>query len=176
MDYITKDTTYTSFIPCPRELLTSELSKNAKLAYLHLLERALLSKSNDWVDEEGHVYIIYPVEKLAEAMAVHRYTMHKTLNELDDLGMIERKRKAFGQPNFIYVRMPNIAHDNVHLSPEGDNNRHVKVTSVVTSGLQKTSRRSDTNYNKNSYNKKNYSSTDKEFDITNLLKERGIIQ
>lgn len=154
--YITKDVTYTKFIPCPCELLDAAISATAKLVYLRLLERASLSRANDWVDEQGRVYIIYPVEKLAEEMAAHRFTMQKALKELDTLGLIERARMAFSQPNRIYVKMPNIAQGGVHTSPTGDNSTHANVTSSGTKSLQKTSRQSDTNYIKNNYIKKNY--------------------
>ncbi len=191
MDYITKTTTYTSFIPCPRELLSADLSATAKLAYLHLLERALLSKSNDWLDDEGHVYIVYPVEKLAAAMGKKRTTASNALRELDRHGLIVRKKQGFNDPNFIFVKMPNIENGDSTASDFPNTECAEKRTSNVQKSERQAFRKPYPNYNKNSYNEKSYNknrsnapqkkcesgyhSTAKNFDLTERLKELGII-
>ena len=63
-DYFTKEQSdMFAFYRVPKILITSdyfeELSTNAKLLYGLLLDRVSLSSNNGWVDEQGHVYIIY---------------------------------------------------------------------------------------------------------------------
>ena len=48
------------YLPYARFLLDADLSHTAKLLYTLLLDRATLSQKNNWVDERGFVYVIFP--------------------------------------------------------------------------------------------------------------------
>ena len=58
----------------PRWLFTESrymaLSLEAKVAYTFLLNRFQLSRMNDWVNEEGEVFIVFTRESLAAEMQV----------------------------------------------------------------------------------------------------------
>ena len=43
-----------------------EISQTAKLLYALLLDRSTLSQKNTWQDDEGRIYIIYPIAEIAE--------------------------------------------------------------------------------------------------------------
>lgn len=105
MDYITKTTRCTSYGIYPRSLLQSGLTKTAIVAYLLLLDRAMVSQANDWLDEQGRVYIIYPIEKLAEAMGMGTTAVKHALHELEERDFIERRRQGLGQANHILVKL-----------------------------------------------------------------------
>ena len=47
------------YLPYARFLLNTDLSHTAKLLYTLLLDRATLSQKNNWVDEQGRIYVIY---------------------------------------------------------------------------------------------------------------------
>ena len=94
------------YLPYPRFLLGMDLTHTAKLLYALLLDRANLSRANDWVDEQGRTYLIFPIEKISEALDKSRMTVKNALNELTAAGLIERQRHGFSSPNRIYVLIP----------------------------------------------------------------------
>lgn len=54
----TKQTELTNYIPIPRSILTLELPSTAILLYGILLDRATLSRKNDYCDTSGWVYSV----------------------------------------------------------------------------------------------------------------------
>lgn len=93
------------YIPFPRFLLDMELSYTAKLIYSVLLYRANLSKINGWIDDQGRVYITYPVTEIAENLHKGVSVIKEGLSALDRAGLTERKRN-FSAPDTIYVKLP----------------------------------------------------------------------
>ena len=104
-DYLTSDTSVPHYIPFPRFLLDMKLSHTAKLIYSVLLYRANLSKINGWIDEQGRVYITYPVTEIAENLHKGVSVIKEGLSALDRAGLTERKR-TFSAPDTIYVKLP----------------------------------------------------------------------
>lgn len=102
---MTSDTGMPQYIPFPRFLLDMELSHTAKLIYSVLLYRANLSKINGWIDEQGRVYIIYPITEIAENLHKGVSVIKEGLSALDRAGLTERKRN-FSAPDTIYVKLP----------------------------------------------------------------------
>ena len=60
--------------------------------------------AKDFTDETGRLYIIYTVEQVIENMRCARATAVKMLKQLDDIGLIEKKRQGQGKPSIIYVK------------------------------------------------------------------------
>ena len=94
-EYITQETKLPPYLPYPRFLLKMELTQTAKLLYALLLDRSTLSQKNGWQDEQGRVYIVYPITELADALDKSPATIKPALNELDEAGLLERKRTGF---------------------------------------------------------------------------------
>lgn len=94
------------YIPYPKFLLKSGLSGTARLIYAMLLDRHSLSKKNGWKDEEGHTYLVYTIEKLAEDLGVSKNTVKSGLNELAAAELIRRTRHGFSAPYHLYVMLP----------------------------------------------------------------------
>ena len=65
-DYIYSDTQLPPYLPFPRFLLQTDLTSTAKLVYMQLLDRTTLSRKNGWQDENGRVYIVFPVKNIAK--------------------------------------------------------------------------------------------------------------
>ena len=105
-DYMTAETIIPSYLPYPRFLLKMDLSQTAKLLYALLLDRSTLSQKNGWQDDEGRVYIVYPIAEIAEILDKGRTTIQDALNELAAAGLMERKRTRFAAANHIYVKVP----------------------------------------------------------------------
>ena len=67
-NYLTATAPLPQYLPYARFLLDTDLSHTAKLLYTLLLDRATLSQKNNWVDEHGFVYVIFPLSSLSEAL------------------------------------------------------------------------------------------------------------
>ena len=115
-EYITADTTIPPFLPYPRFLLKMDMSQTAKLLYSLLLDRSTLSQKNGWTDDEGRVYIVYPVTEITEILDKGRTTIQDAMNELDAAGLMERKRTRFAAANHIYVKVPTVVQVSVPMT------------------------------------------------------------
>ena len=100
------DTRLPPYLPYPRFLLQTDLTQTAKLLYALLLDRATLSQANGWLDEGGRIYLVFPIEKIAAALDRSPMTVKNALSELENAGLIERRRSGFSKPNRIYVKLP----------------------------------------------------------------------
>lgn len=49
---------------------------------------------------------MFPIEKIAAALDRSPMTVKTALSELEDAGLIERRRSGFSKPNRIYVKLP----------------------------------------------------------------------
>ena len=103
---MTKDTKLPPYLPYPRFLLEADMAQAAKLVYMVLLDRATLSQANGWTDEDGRLYLVFPVEGIANAIDRSPMTVKNALAELETAGLIERQRRGFSAPNHIYVKIP----------------------------------------------------------------------
>jgi len=102
----TLDIALTGYFPVPRELLEMELPSTAILIYSALLDRATLSRKNHYADAGGWVYVIYPVERLAEAFHISDTSVKRHLRELEAKGLIRRCREVKNGASHIYLRLP----------------------------------------------------------------------
>ena len=162
-----------NFIPVPKVLMTEpefkDLSAEAILLYSCMLNRTSLSRKNGWLDEENHVYIIFPLEEVMEATGRAHTKCVSLMKELTSFGLIERKKRGLGKPDIIYVM------NLFHPCEEGSNpdkstdfsKREFKTSQNENSGLhemriQDFSNRepSNTNINNINNNKTDMSYTD----------------
>ena len=87
-----------------RDIKFKDLSTDAKTLYGILLDRMGLSVKNGWLDEQGRVYIVFPVQEVMDALGCADNKATKLFRELEKFGLIERKRRGLGKPNLIYVK------------------------------------------------------------------------
>lgn len=83
----------------------ADLSANAKIAYALLRDRHSLSVQNGWIDDEGHVYMVYTQGELAEMLQVTRKTANVAIKTLEEYGLIEREQQN-GYADKIYLTIP----------------------------------------------------------------------
>ena len=97
-----------NFIRIPKSMIVdpmfADLSVNAKLLYGVLLDRMNLSMKNRWFDSENRVYIIYQITEIMEDFNFSKKTAVRYLNELEDFGLVEKKRRGLGLPSLLYVK------------------------------------------------------------------------
>ena len=97
-----------SFYRIPKMLFTEEifenLSTDAKVLYGLLLDRISLSRENGWLDDAGRVYVYYTIRSVKKSMRCANTKACGLLKELDEFGLIERKKQGLGKPTIIYVK------------------------------------------------------------------------
>lgn len=81
-----------------------ELSNDSKMAYAILKNRLTLSIKNNWLDNDGAVYIFYTWDKLSEVMNISRRKIADTINQLKEHNLIDVVRQGRGLPAKIYVK------------------------------------------------------------------------
>ena len=97
-----------SFIKIPKLLVTGEdfssRSISAKILYGLLLDRMAIASKNQWIDDEGRVYIQYQLSEIQEDMNISKRKAGECLNELQDMGLIVKRKGGNGYPSRIYVK------------------------------------------------------------------------
>lgn len=97
-----------NFIKIPKLLVTGEdfssLSISAKILYGLLLDRMAIASKNQWIDNEGRVYIQYQLSEIQEDMNISKRKAGECLNELQDMGLILKRKGGNGYPSRIYVK------------------------------------------------------------------------
>ena len=152
---MTRETDTPQYIKFPIFLLDMKLSHTAKLIYAVLLDRTNLSKVNGWIDEQGRVYIIYPVTSIAETLHKGVSVIKEGLSALDRAGLTERKRN-FSAPDTIYVKVPTevlkadpqTAGKPTHTEPE-NRPTHSRETGSMTAGKPATNQTNNNQTNRN---------------------------
>ena len=118
-----------SFVRVPKVLFTDKehfgsLSNDARILYGFLLERMILSRKNNWIDAHNRVYIIFPIDEIAEIMGVCHEKALNILKELDEqngIGLEKKKRRGLGLPSILYVKNF-IINGGVEAAPEKPSN------------------------------------------------------
>ena len=97
-----------SFYRIPKALFQEQrfqsLSTDAKTLYGILLDRMSLSVKNGWLDKQNRVFIIFTIEDVKRALCCADNKATKLLRELEEFGLIERKRRGQGKPSLVYVK------------------------------------------------------------------------
>ena len=97
-----------SFFRIPKALFQEQrfqnLSTDAKTLYGILLDRMSLSVKNEWFDKKGRVFIIFTIEDVKRTFRCADNKATRLLRELEEFGLIERKRRGQGKPCLVYVK------------------------------------------------------------------------
>lgn len=86
--------------------MAGEYSVNTKLLYGLLLSRTQLSQRSGWADENGSVYVIYPIRQMADDMNRSERTVKNALNELENAGLLLRVRQGWNRANRLFLQVP----------------------------------------------------------------------
>ena len=97
-----------SFYRIPKALFQEHrfqnLSTDAKTLYGILLDRMSLSVKNGWLDKQNRVFILFTIEDVKRALCCADNKATRLLRELEEFGLIERKRRGQGKPCLVYVK------------------------------------------------------------------------
>lgn len=87
-----------SFYRIPKALFTNDYFKNlsceAKVLYGIVIDRMELSKKNNWIDENDHVYIIFTLEQVKQYM---------NCGKDKGIGLIEKMNIFYGQNGWKFL-------------------------------------------------------------------------
>ena len=96
-----------AFVILPKKLFTDpkfkKLSPVSVIIYSILADRASLSQANDWKDENGRVFVYFAINEMAKLIGCGRNKVINCYKELEENGIIERKRQGQGKASLIYV-------------------------------------------------------------------------
>ena len=97
-----------NFYRIPKALFTDEhfksMSAEAKILYGLMLDRMGLSTRNGWLDADGRVYIYFTLADAIDMMGFGHNKIVRLFRELDEIGLIERKKQGQGKPTRVYVK------------------------------------------------------------------------
>ena len=105
-NYLKPNMPLPQYLPYARFLLDTDLSHTAKLLYTLLLDRATLSQKNNWIDTQGHIYVIYPLSKLSKDLRYSLSSITRAFAELENAQLVERIRSEFSKPSRILLKVP----------------------------------------------------------------------
>ena len=105
-DYLKPNMPLPQYLPYARFLLDADLSHTAKMLYTLLLDRATLSQKNNWVDDQGRIYVIYPLSNLAKDLGCCISSVTRSFSELENAQLVERIRSGFSKPSRILLKVP----------------------------------------------------------------------
>ena len=136
----------------PKELFINpyykDLNSDSKLLYSLLLDRLSISMKNNWIDEEGNIFLIFSRKEAQEKLNLSDKTVTKAFRQLSNVKLIYEKRQGFRKNNIIYVgKINHISNVNI-INRKNYDLRNEKNTNKETENLR---------LNNNKYNKTNYS-------------------
>lgn len=100
------------FLQFPLALI-QKTSLHTAAVYAALNDLIQIAVSKNQVDALGVNYICSKVSEIAEMLNISKSTVSKSMNELENLSLILRKRRGCGQSNAIYV----FSLESIELSP-----------------------------------------------------------
>ena len=90
-------------MPLPKAMLRLPVSNTAKVMYARLLDEILTKGAED---SNGILFIRFPVREIAAALSRSPQTCKRSLNELEQAGMIMRVRQGIGEVSHMYILLP----------------------------------------------------------------------
>ena len=101
------DDKMSSFYRIPKAFEKNEMFKNVSLEikYLYsiMLDRVSISARNGWLDA-GRVFIYFSVSEVVKCIQAGKTKALKVLHDMEELGLIQRKRQGQGKPSKIFVK------------------------------------------------------------------------
>ena len=79
-----------------------------------MLDRYNLSQKNQWIDADGNIYLYFTLFDVQKAIGVSEKTAIKVLKELENNGLIIRKRQGQGNPARTYLSDPELEHTEIN--------------------------------------------------------------
>ncbi len=97
-----------SYVNIPKMLIKEEafsaVSLEAKMLYGLIMERMGMYQKNNWKDEQGRVFVVYPIQEIMDDMNRSENSVKKYMTELEAAGLLEKRERAKGYPDMLYLK------------------------------------------------------------------------
>ncbi|MDE3734093.1 replication initiator protein A [Streptococcus suis] len=127
------------FYRIPKVLVESvyyrQMSTESKFTYAILKDRFELSLKNNWVDENGDVYLIFTIEELQSILGYGKNKVIKIKKELAEYGLLEEVRQGLNKPNLLYLG--NVTSDLENVNSDFPQDKPLPEAEVPKSNFQK---------------------------------------
>ena len=110
----------------PQFLLKNEKYKSmkdsSKIAYMLFKDKNSLALTNNWIDEDGMIYLIFQQKDIMEMLNCYQGKVKSTLDELEKYGLLEVVRGGFDAKagkniaNKYYLLQPELKKEDLYLS------------------------------------------------------------
>lgn len=110
----------------PQFLLKNEKYKSmkdsSKIAYMLFKDKISLALTNNWIDEDGMIYLIFQQKDIMEMLNCYQGKVKSTLDELEKYGLLEVVRGGFDAKagkniaNKYYLLQPELKKEDLYLS------------------------------------------------------------
>lgn len=128
-----------TFYRIPKVLFGDDKFKNistdSKVLYGLMLDRMGFSMKNNWYDENERVYIYFTTENAMEFLNCRTEKATKLFKELEQVGLIIKKRQGFGKPARIYVM--NFVSMNENRNSHSFGNRNYSISEIENNDFRK---------------------------------------
>jgi len=107
--YTVNEVQRNTFYQMPKFIFEGEfenLGNDARVLYSLLRDRHELSIKNQWINENGEVYLIFSRENMCDMLKLSEKTITKAMNALKKFKLIDEQRRGLGKPNLIYLLSP----------------------------------------------------------------------
>ena len=95
------------FMKMPLFLCDLNISNDARLLYSFLMRRAeLSSRKDEWFDKNGYVFVYFTIKTACEMLGCCNQKAVKTFKELEDTGLIIKRKRRCGKPVEILLKTP----------------------------------------------------------------------
>lgn len=151
-----------------------KLSDSAKIAYCMFRDRFELSKMNNWIDDNGNVYLIFTTKDLCELLNCGTQKVTKIKKELENFNLLEQERIGLNKPNKIYILEPkknsktNDSKEFRKSKFQNNENQNSRVLKVKKQEFRK-SKSNDTEFNNTDYIETDYNDLNDLNDINNNI-------
>lgn len=162
-------------------LIENKISLGAFKTYVLMYERTRLSAKNNWIDEDGDVYIKYSYDELmADLKCNSKTTVSNNLKDLEKLDLID-KIKCFNSSNIYYLKVWSTEEcSSTESCTSTENCTHSSTEECTNSSIEdcthsstETLYASNNNFKKNYTSKNNYKKNNTQ-DILETLEQENI--
>lgn len=136
--------------------LNGEITAGAFKTYVLMYDRLRISGKNNWVDNDGVVYIKYSYNEMMEDLKVSRQAVSNNIKDLEKLDLI-RKIRNFNSTNKFYLKIYDECKEDLTSQKNFTIKEDLTTKSKeeLTRGSQIYLDASNNNFSKNNYNKNN---------------------
>ena len=79
------------------------------------------------------MFIVYPITEIAEILDKGVIAIKNALNELDGVGLLERKREGFAAANHLYVKVPPVVQISVPMTDGKPTTNKTNINHLIES-------------------------------------------